>query len=250
MHHELILALQFLILPPGGPLLMVTSGVLLRAKKMSAFLIITGTGLLYLATISATTCWLHSLVPVYKAVDPNSLNNGVIVVLGGGAYHRSPEYNNDSINAISLERIRYAAWLQKQTGLPIMTSGGSVDGVTTPEGTLMRDTLENEFHAKVSWTELKSKNTYQNAINSAAILRELNIGNIILVTHAYHMYRAVSVFEKAKLSVTPAPTVYFRTQPSSTWIMDWIPSGPASFRNWLLMRELLGRFWYWLNDFA
>jgi len=250
MHHELILALQYLILPPGGPLLIITLGLFIKSKKKSIFLIILGVGLLYLATIPVTMSWLHSLAPVYKAVVPNFLDDGVIVVIGGGAYHHSPEYNSDSVNARSLERIRYAAWLQKQTGLPIMTSGGSVDGISTPEGILMRDTLENEFHASVSWTESKSKNTYQNAMNSAAILRELNIDNIILVTHDYHMSRALSVFEKAGLSVTPAATVYFRTRPSSTLIMNWIPNGDASFRNWLLLREMLGRLWYWLNDFA
>lgn len=250
MHYELIQLLQYLILPPGGPLLIIALGILIRPKNMSAFLIITGVGLLYLATIPATTNWLCSITPLYKPVDPNSLDNGVIVVIGGGTYHYAPEYAGDSINALSLERIRYAAWLQKQTSLPIMTSGGSVSGRTTPEGMLMQNILENEFHAKVSWTELESKNTYQNAINSAAILRDLNVANIVLITHAYHMPRAASAFEKAGLSVTPAPTVYFATQASTTKIMDWIPSGPASFRNWLLLRDSLGRLWYWLNDFV
>ena len=52
--------------------------------------------------------------------------------------------------------------------------------------------------------ESESKNTHENAVESAKILNELyKDGNYLLVTSAIHMPRAKSCFKKAGLTVTP-----------------------------------------------
>lgn len=52
--------------------------------------------------------------------------------------------------------------------------------------------------------EGESRNTYENAVFSKRILEEQNInGNYLLITSAWHMYRAKACFDKAGLSYTP-----------------------------------------------
>ena len=58
---------------------------------------------------------------------------GAIVVLGGGRYDEAPEYGDDTISLAGLRRVRYAAVLQRRTGLPVLVSGGSVYAEPLPE---------------------------------------------------------------------------------------------------------------------
>ena len=54
--------------------------------------------------------------------------------------------------------------------------------------------------------EARSRNTRQNATDSAAILAERNIRRVLLVTSASHMARSVSHFRAAGLEVVPVAT--------------------------------------------
>lgn len=86
----------------------------------------------------------------------------------------------------------------------MLVSGGVVYG-GTPEAILMRRALEDEFGIKVEWIEPNSRNTRQNAIDSAAILLRAGIHRVILVAHGFDMPRAAAEFGAAGLKVIPAP---------------------------------------------
>ena len=47
-----------------------------------------------------------------------------IVILGGGSEPFAPEYGVSSLQAASLERLRYGLWLAGETGAPVAFSGG------------------------------------------------------------------------------------------------------------------------------
>ena len=53
--------------------------------------------------------------------------------------------------------------------------------------------------------ESNSRNTHENAINTAAIWRERHFRSGLLVTSATHMPRALASFRKAGLDVAPWP---------------------------------------------
>ena len=63
--------------------------------------------------------------------------------------------------------------------------------------------------------ETNSRNTYENALYSHPLLEELGSQEILLVTSAVHMPRAVAIFEKQGIHVLPIPTDFAVTQP------DW-----------------------------
>ena len=68
-----------------------------------------------------------------------------IVVLGGGRDLDAPEYGGDTIRPRTLARLRYAARLSRETGLPVIPSGGNPGAVGVAEAVIARDLLENEF---------------------------------------------------------------------------------------------------------
>jgi len=172
---------------------------------------------------------------------PVSIANGspaaAIVVLGGGVYSQAPEYGNtDTVGQTSLSRTRYAAYLQRQTGLPILVTGGAPYGGSS-EAQVMRLLLEKEFFVPVQWEEDKSRDTAENAEFSGRILAAAGISKILLVTDAWHMPRAKLEFEKAGMIVQPAPTG-FNTDSSGFDL--WLPNASALGKSSTACREWLG----------
>jgi uncharacterized SAM-binding protein YcdF (DUF218 family) len=168
-----------------------------------------------------------------------------IVVLGGGKSHDAPEYSGDTVRGATLLRLRYAAHLQRQTGLPVLVSGGSPEGSTQSEAELMQRTLQNEFSVPVRWVEGDSANTLENASFSYRMLAAENIRTIHLVTHAWHMPRAQLVFEAAGFRVIPAATAY--TTRYQMTVLDFLPSAEALRDSALFFHEVIGIVWYRLR---
>jgi len=241
--------LQALILPPGLFLSLLLLGALLRLRfyRSGQSVIYAAIGLLLLMSLPIVSQPLLRLYENIPALDVNTLTHSkarAIVVLGGGRYAEAPEYGGDTVSMFSLERIRYGAWLQRKTRLPILVSGGLVLEKNRPaEAELMKDVLIQGFHAHVSWVETDSHNTYENAVNSRVILGQQGIDDIILVTHALHMPRALTAFRKVGFRVTPAP-LGFDTAGEAPLILKLLPDSMSLLRMHDLMHELVGNWWY------
>ena len=106
----------------------------------------------------------------------------------------------------------------------------------------MRQVLEQEFHTPVKWTEDDSDNTFENARYSYRMLQKNNIKRIYLVTHAWHMPRAVRAFEAAGFAVTPAPTAY--TTRYNIDLLAFIPNAGALKDSQIFFHEVIGILWY------
>ena len=65
---------------------------------------------------------------------------------------------------------------------------------------------------------------------------------IVLVTHAWHMARAVQAFEQNGFEVVPAATGY-QTQ-SVPLLLEFVPHASAMEDSRRALHELLGRIWY------
>lgn len=197
-----------------------------------------GPGLLSIPYVSS--CLLATLqVPPLSTSDHDA---DIIVILGGGIRSSAPEYDGSAtINARTLERLRYGASLYRKTGKPILVTGGAPEGYAA-EGPIMRSILENEFGVPVRWVESRSLNTRENARFSARILRQAGIRRIYLVSHSWHLSRAVPEFEREGLEVVPAGTGYVsidRLEP-----FDFVPSYWAITNSGLAIHEWIGLAWY------
>jgi len=169
-----------------------------------------------------------------------------IVILGGGRITNSIEYGGDTLGRFTLERVRYGAWLAKQLHKPILVTGGTLDG-SIPEGEMMQTSLEQEFAVKnVNWVETASSNTRENARFSAPLLKEAGIERIYLVTHAWHLARAIPEFEAVGLQVVPAGTGY--SLPDASNPLDYVPNAKALYDSWLAGHEWIGLLWYRIRN--
>lgn len=162
-----------------------------------------------------------------------------IIILGGGNYPAAPEYGGDTVSRYTLERVRYGAQLQKRSGLPIFVSGGAPFG-GRPEGETMKEAVERDFHGQVKWVEAASRDTAENAAFAAAMLKAAGITRIALVSHGWHLPRAVELFERQGFEVLPAP-IGFTTQGPSL-LAQSLPSAGSLEGSSVALHEWLGIF--------
>lgn len=238
------------LLPPLNLLLVAITGLLFLRKRprLGRALVALSLALLWLcSTPFAAHSALRLLEDRYSVVDPQTQPADAIVVLGGGNYPRAPEYGNrDTPGYATLERLRYAAKLYRETGKPILASGGMLPENDSPEAQQMKAVLEQEFNVPVRWTENESLNTLEDARYSYPILQQAGIRRIYLVTHASHMPRAAMAFRSAGFEVVPAPMAF--TSHFGIGLFSFIPMSGSldAFRS--AMHEFIGLLWYRLKS--
>lgn len=171
-----------------------------------------------------------------------------IVVLSAGLRPYAPEFGGlgATVDALSLERVRYGAYLARQTGLPVLLSGGYPPGGAYTRfslAALMADTLSRDYGVSARWLETRSQNTAENAIYSADILKQAGIRRVLLVTHAWHMDRAVRAFRANGMIVIPAPTA-FRGGTPLRFPYSLIPDVSVLSISEYALHESIGIVWY------
>lgn len=230
------------LLPPLNLLLVGGFGLLLlkRRRRLGKALIgFSLAALCVLATPFVAGKMLDALKPPPRTLDGAEAD--AIVILGGGTYSDTVEYGGDTVGRFTLERVRYGAWLARKLEKPLLVTGGSPGG-GRPEGELMRETLEREFGMKVRWVEARSNNTRENAMFSAKLLKMSGIRRIYLVSHAWHLPRALPEFEREGLQVIAAGTGHSLS--SGPRLMDFVPSAKGLYDSYLAMHEGIGLVWY------
>ena len=108
----------------------------------------------------------------------------------------------------------------------------------------MADTLQIDYGIRPKWIEDRSVNTAENASLSSSILRRAGIGRIMLVTHAWHMKRAVAAFAANGLSVTPAPTAFYLPGRETFWECKLTPGMGTLRMSGYAIHEIVGGVWY------
>lgn len=236
------------LLPPFSLVLLILVGLALlrRTPRLARTLILLSAVALYGLSTPWVSGVLQNSLEISDPIDLASPPEGdAIVVLGGGRRTDALEYGGDTVNALTLERLRYAAHLQRASGLPVLVTGGMPGGGVTPEGSLMRDILENEFRVPVTWVEEGALTTWDNARLSAPRLHEAGVERILLVSHAWHLRRAAPQFEQHGLTVIPAGTQFADTQLDSP--LSLLPSALGLRDSYFALHEWLGILWYKLR---
>tara|TARA_B100000315_G_scaffold260910_2_gene327212 strand:- start:846 stop:1604 length:759 start_codon:yes stop_codon:yes gene_type:complete len=93
-----------------------------------------------------------------------------------------------------------------------------------------------------------SRNTHENAVNTATLVRERGYENILLITSAFHMWRAEEAFNKQGVFPEVYP-VDFRTSDTVN-IFDFLPSVGALSRITWIIHELVGVVVYRLQGYT
>ena len=228
--------LRDLILPPAGPLLLALLGfALLRVRPLLARIcLVTGIASLWLLSTPIVSDALTHLAELYPPLDMRRTADAqAIVILGGGGQRTmAPEYQGPAAEPLMLERLSYGAYIARQTGLPVLVTGFSV------EARAMHVSLQRNFGIETRWVDDQAYDTFQNARNSARILKADGVDRVVLVTHATHMRRSVHEFTDAGLDVVPAPVGILAVRDFGPQRL--VPNPDALHRSQMAIYELIG----------
>jgi uncharacterized SAM-binding protein YcdF (DUF218 family) len=244
-------AIGRMVSPPAILLILLAVGLWNVQKKWGlrlawasfAFLWILATPVVSYSLMDALT---HAAVPIDVASLPKE--RAMIVALPGGKV-RAREYpRGETAGPLTVQRMRYAAWLAKASGLPLAIPGGKHDGVFS-EAELARNFVENELNQAVALTEHTSLDTRQNALNLAEPLRARNVDTVVLVTDARHMPRAAAVFETLGFKVMRAPMA-IATGETRFRPLGFLPTAEGLEVSYDVSHEIVGRLWYAIRALA
>jgi uncharacterized SAM-binding protein YcdF (DUF218 family) len=233
---QLKTVLKELILPPNGPLLLALLGLLLlkRRPALARTCLIAGIGSLWLLSTPIVSDAITRLVERYPPLDlQQAVGAQAIVILGGGGQRGlAPEYAGPAADPLLLERLSYGAYLARKTGLPVLVTGFMI------EAHAMHDTLQRNFGIETRWTDDRAYDTFQNARNSALLLKASGVHRILLVTRATHMRRSAQEFRDTGLEVVPAPVGILADREGG--IHRYMPNPDALLRSHAAIYEMLG----------
>ena len=170
-----------------------------------------------------------------------------IVVLGGGARALAPEYGESHLENISLERLHYGLWLARQLQAPLLFSGGTgrAQPGTPAEATVAARIASRDHGRNLRWVEAESHDTRGNARLSLPLLQKDGVTQVLLVTHGWHMRRALRAFQEEAANIrmdagfVPAP-MGLVTDRHLTVLQRWFPSAVGNQRVRQALREWIG----------
>jgi len=138
-----------------------------------------------------------------------------IVILGGGTKPPFPPRPSVDLSEQG-DRVLYGGQLYREGKAPlVIASGGRINwkGGGPSESADMAQILTSiGVPASAIVQDPTSLNTYQNAVNVRAILKQLGIRKVLLVTSAMHMPRSLRIFQRQGIEAIPAPTDFLVTQ--------------------------------------
>ena len=247
MLPELKPYLTALALPPTSLLIFIFLGALLihSKPKLAKRIIFFSVATVWLLSTNAFSVWFHNqVIPEYPLVTAKDLKEKsvqALVVLGGGVVVGLPG-GDEQMSKSSLERLRLGAQLARQSGLPLVFSGGSGWGAkeaSVAEADVAEKVLQDAFGIKLNYKESSSRDTQENAVNTWALLSKQGIQRITLVTNSTHMPRASAELNRVGFNVVEA-AVGQPTMGSET-LLGWIPGVSNLDLSQSVLRELLAK---------
>ena len=239
------------VVPPTSLILLGLLGVLLARRRRALGLGLATFSLLGLLVLSlpVVALSLMSRLEPPPLPGPRAVGDAqAIVILAGGVARGAVDWGGDTISLFTLQRVRYGAWLAKETRLPVLITGAAPREGRPGEAQMMRDVLQDEFGVPVRWVDDRARTTAGNAREAAALLRAAGIKRVALVTSAFHMPRSQRVFERAGLQVVPARTGYFGYAGGRFELTHLVPNGDALRLSYLALREMAANLLYLVVD--
>ncbi len=239
----MIRLLESLLRPPNSLIWLAVVGlILLRTRRRRAGIVILSASVicLYLSSTPLVVSLLLAPLDRYPPLDPSGAGRPdaqAIVILSAGKT-TALEFGADVVSARAFERLRYGVWLQRRVDRPILLTG-----VTS---SVMAESLERWFGTEARWVEDESRNTHEHAVKCTGLLRDAGIEKIYLVTHFWHMPRAVAAFRQIDgLEIVPAPLGFGDGEPRKWYDpRRLLPGTVHLYASALAFHEWIGRLWY------
>lgn len=246
--------LHFLLMPLIWVILLLLLAVFLKSQKWRRIALVSGVGLLLvfsnpLLSNEAWRAWEIEAMPISKVNDYD-----MAVILTGITSYREdvPDRIHTSKGS---DRFLHPLQLYRMGKIDkFLITGGSgyilADRIPEAEQIekilLMAGVPEEDII-----TESNSRNTRENAVNTAEFLKKHpEVDKVLLVTSAFHMRRAAACFTKAGIKADSFTADFYAYERRFTPDELIIPSASA-FSNWhLLIHEVSGFLIYKLLGYC
>lgn len=235
-----------LITPPLPLIIVALAGLLTLRRRYDRgwWLAAISLFILYALATPLVSQTLLSSLQTYPPLDPETVRTApadAIVILSAEA-KVAPEFGGLTVGPLTLQRLHYGVHLHSQVMRPILVTGGIWMSSPARLGDLMAKTLATEFAIPDVWVEAQAEDTWENAVYSTNILNKKGIHRIYLVTHAWHMQRAVRAFTRQGIDVVPAPTAFIEL--GTVTIDDLMPSANGFITSYYFFHEAIGLLAY------
>lgn len=242
--------LAAIFFPPGLLILLAIVLIFLvrLGKRKAAYIIAAALAVIayFLSTCVFSSLLILPLENEYKPLA-DARAASAIVVLGGGYNDHSPEYGTlGSLLPVAEKRAIYGLELARKYDLPLIFSGGKgydSRAAGSEASSAERLWLSLGFDKQRITIETESLDTKGNASGIEEIAKGRNV---LLVTSAFHMPRAMLSFEKVGIHAIPAPTDYRAKRSALTWA-DFLPDASRLDVSRLALHEYLGILYYRLT---
>jgi uncharacterized SAM-binding protein YcdF (DUF218 family) len=237
-----------LALPPTGFVVLIVIGLLMRGtwRRTGRRLIWASMILLILFGMPVISdSLLLALASGLPMTPPADHPPQAIVVLGAEVIRAHNEKLGIRPGLLTLDRLRAAAVLYRRTGLPILVTGGTTQPNTAPVGLVMEESLTDDFQTPPRWVEANSVDTWENARFSADVLHAEGITSVYVVTHSWHMRRAILAFQEFGLTATAFPVSL--DDPLGPDVSDFLPRASGWQSGYYAIHEWIGYAWYKLR---
>ena len=184
--------------------------------------------------------------------DQVSESDAIVVLSGGGRRLSSKgskiiEWNDPDRFLAGLNLMK-----NEKSSKLIFTGGiNPYNKSLPPEGSLYKEeAIKLGIKKENIYVTYPVKNTFEEVIEIKKLLKKISKKEkqkIILVTSAYHMPRARSIFIKYGFDVRAYPVDFRSEEINTEYItnpLNWIPSSRHLHSNSLALREILGRVYY------
>ncbi len=235
---------SLLLLPPLNCLVAACTGAMLRRRRAGRVLLAAGlAGLVVLSLPLVSGALIISLergIPVQP--DPADPPGAIVILSADLKPVSGPDGTVFTVGGLTLERERAGARLARTVGLPVLVSGGRIRRGAPSLAALMAASLHEDFGIEPRWLEDRSLDTWENAARSAELLRASGITTVYVVTHAWHMRRALMAMHAAGLHAVAAPAD--PDVPPRLVAAGLVPRIAAWQESYWALHEWIGCAWY------
>jgi len=223
-------------------------------RRKTAFLLVFAAGSwVFVWSLPATSMYFGGLLEQrYPYIEADQAPNAqAIIVLGGHTGGNRHNWFEPLDTQRTTSRVDRAAELYRAQRAPlIIVSGAAHDGGTSEaRGMALRlQQLGVPRHAIA--LEESSHTTRENAVYTDEFLKELGIGDALLVTSALHMPRSMATFSRLHAQIIPAPVKPQITRSTVSGFSPWRPNWHTLNSSRSIIKEYLGLFVYWFRGWA
>lgn len=241
-----------LVLPPISLLLLIIAGLLLglRWRRVGWGLSFAAAlAMLVLAMPFTGALLIAGLSDDLPRTPPPTDLPMAVVILSAEARPQDVAGTRFEPGPLTWERLLAGARIARQARLPILVSGGPVRSGHSPEDPtlagVMAVSLTQVLNLPPRWQEARSRDTWENARFSAEILKMNGITSVYLVSHGWHLRRAIAAFRHFGITVTAVPV---RPDPWPRFqLEDFVPSLSGWKASFYGLHEWIGGLYYTLR---